>query len=222
MLDQYCERTADGLLAEPLNAVTNVAFLVAAMAAAPRVGGAAGPRGRSWDLWLLLVLVAAIGAGSAAWHTLATRWALLADVVPILLFVNVFLLSFLVRVAGMPLWAVAATFAAWQVLDRLVQRSAPAGALNGSLFYLPALLALTAAAGWAARKHRAGARRLLLACVLFAGSVLLRTIDQAVCGLVPTGTHFLWHLLNALVLYLLLTALAASTLPAGRSRLRGP
>jgi hypothetical protein len=32
-LDAYCERTAPGLLAEPLNAITNASFLIAAGAA---------------------------------------------------------------------------------------------------------------------------------------------------------------------------------------------
>jgi hypothetical protein len=32
-MDAYCERTAPGLLAEPLNAITNTSFLIAAWAA---------------------------------------------------------------------------------------------------------------------------------------------------------------------------------------------
>jgi len=43
---------------------------------------------------------------------------------------------------------------------------------------------------------------LLLACGLFAASLLFRTIDQAACEWTRVGTHFLWHILNAVVLYL--------------------
>jgi hypothetical protein len=37
-------------------------------------------------------------------------------------------------------------------------------------------------------------------------SLVFRSIDQAVCASFPLGTHFLWHCLNGLVLYLLLRA----------------
>jgi len=33
----------------------------------------------------------------------------------------------------------------------------------------------------------------------------LRPIDLEVCDYFPVGTHFLWHLLNAVVLYLLVS-----------------
>ena len=36
----------------------------------------------------------------------------------------------------------------------------------------------------------------------FALSLALRTLDRDVCDYVPVGTHFLWHLLTGLVLYL--------------------
>jgi len=37
---------------------------------------------------------------------------------------------------------------------------------------------------------------------LFLASLGFRTIDQAVCEWTPVGTHFMWHILNAAVLYL--------------------
>jgi hypothetical protein len=38
-------------------------------------------------------------------------------------------------------------------------------------------------------------------------SITARTIDMAVCAAFPLGTHFLWHLLNALTLYILIIAM---------------
>ena len=35
---------------------------------------------------------------------------------------------------------------------------------------------------------------------ILAVSLGFRTVDEAVCGAVPIGTHFLWHLLNAVLL----------------------
>jgi hypothetical protein len=60
--------------------------------------------------------------------------------------------------------------------------------------------------------HRAGGH-LIAAGLLFAVSLTFRSIDRLICqdtaGIVtpePIGTHFMWHVLNALLLYLLLRA----------------
>jgi hypothetical protein len=69
MIDVYCERIGPGLLAEPLNAVTNASFLIAAWAAwllASRLGRL------SPEVWGLLALSVAVGIGSGIWHSFAT------------------------------------------------------------------------------------------------------------------------------------------------------
>jgi hypothetical protein len=61
MMDAYCERVGPGLLAEPLNTVSNISFLLAAWAAwvlAKRTGTlSAGVRA-------LIALAALVGIGS--------------------------------------------------------------------------------------------------------------------------------------------------------------
>ena len=47
-------------------------------------------------------------------------------------------------------------------------------------------------------------RALLTAGVLFAASIALRIADLPLCGAFPLGTHFLWHILNAAVIYAVL------------------
>ena len=75
---QYCERIGAGSRAEPVNALTNLAFLVAALAIAYGLHHASRPLRKTWDLWLLASLVAAVGVGSFLWQTLATAWSQLA------------------------------------------------------------------------------------------------------------------------------------------------
>jgi hypothetical protein len=58
-----------------------------------------------------------------------------------------------------------------------------------------------------AAADRAG-QRLLAAALVFALSLTARSLDLSACTLSPIGTHFLWHVLNAVVLYLITTALA--------------
>ena len=80
MLGVYCERAGSAdQWAEPLNALTNLAFLVAAVAVGWRLQRTPGLSWRNgWDLWLLTGLLAAIGIGSGLWHSFATSWGLFA------------------------------------------------------------------------------------------------------------------------------------------------
>lgn len=209
LLDTYCERAGSaGLLAEPINLLTNAAFLIAALLAARRLAAVPDANLRnSWDLGLLVLLLAAIGVGSALWHSIASGWAMLADVIPITLFINLYLLSFGWRVLRLRALALAGLWLGYQVLSLgLVALAGPA-LLNGSVAYLPALAFLIGF--WWVLRRRADrlAPTVLAACLLFLGSLSFRTLDLALCGVLPIGLHFLWHLLNALLLYLLLRGL---------------
>jgi hypothetical protein len=195
VIDLYCERLEPGLLAEPLNALTNGAFLVAAwwlQRLARRDTGC--DRG----VLALAALALAIGIGSGLFHTFATGWALAADVVPILLFQLLFLLLYLRRQVGLGAAPAAGLCLAF-LLACLAGRSAPA-LLNGSLAYAPTL-AVLALLGWHQRHTRRSAL-LLGATGLFSLSLLLRSLDNALCPHWPIGTHLFWHLLNAAVLVL--------------------
>jgi hypothetical protein len=211
IIDVYCERAGPELWAEPVNLLTNLAFLVAAAAAARRFAATPGLTPRNgWDIALLIALLAAIGIGSGLWHAFAQPWAALADTVPILLFISVFLASFLYRVAGLGTPAIVALFALFQAANLGIRGVFPPETLNGSIFYAPAWLGLGLMALGLALSRDALAPRFAAAWALFTVSLVFRTVDQAVCPALPLGTHFLWHLLNALLLYLLVDSLMRS------------
>lgn len=219
LIAPYCERTIPGLWAEPLNAVTNLAFLVAAVLLLRQYLREPALRpGNSWDLMLLLASLFAIAIGSALWHTLATRWAALADVLPIGVFINVFLASFLIRIARVGIAATVAALVVYQLLFVAVGRWVPATFLSGSLFYAPAWLGLLGMTLYLRRTGSDLSGRFALALLLLTASLTFRSIDQPLCGPLPIGTHFMWHLLNAVVLYLLLTALMQAVVRQRRLR----
>src|SRR6266849_1575810 len=197
-IDLYCERTDASFWAEPANALSNAAFLVAA-AAALWLWRRAGSR--DWPALALIVVVVAVGIGSFAFHTLATRGAVLADVIPIAIFIYGYLLLALRRFLGLAAGVAVAIVVVYAAGAQALSWLAPPRALNGSIGYLPALAALIVVA----RATRGQARRGLdLAAMIFTVSLALRTIDLAACDTFPLGTHFSWHLLNAVVLYVLL------------------
>ncbi len=201
-LDLYCERLGPGLLAEPLNAATNVAFFLAA-GYAWHTARSRGSVPRS--LMVLIALAFAIGIGSTLFHTFATPWARVLDETPILIFQLLFLWLYVRRAMGYPRWTAAAGIVAYLALALYCRRFPHL--LNGSLVYAPAFL-LTGGLGlyhWRTQQPEHGL--LLGATAVLLAAVFLRTLDQAVCERFPFGTHFAWHLLVGAVVYLSLRAL---------------
>jgi hypothetical protein len=197
-VDLYCERTDASFWAEPANALTNAAFLIAAAAA---LGSWRRAGGRDRATLALIGVVVAVGLGSFTFHTVATRGAALADVVPIAVFIYGYLLLGLRRLLGLSLGISAAILVAFILGGQVLSWLAPPHALNGSSDYVPALVALVAMACAAQGPARRG---LGLAAMIFTVSLALRSVDLAACDAFPLGTHFVWHMLNATVLYVLL------------------
>jgi hypothetical protein len=201
-LDLYCERLGPGFWAEPFNALTNPAFIVAAVFAVASLR-----RSRRSDpvAFALALLVGVIGVGSFLFHTLANRWSVLADVLPITFFIYAYLALAMRRFLALG-WPATVTvlilfFAASWAVEGLLRPL-----LSGSAGYVPALAAILIV-GILLRSYGHPAARLLLAAgAIFAVSLVLRTLDQPLCTAWPIGTHFLWHLLNAATLALLLSA----------------
>lgn len=222
-IDIYCERLGPQVWAEPLNALSNLGFLVAAVVLASRLGAQHGTRVAAHRyLRLLAALVFCIGVGSALFHTTAQVWSAFLDVLFISLFIYAFFGFFLHFVAGLgwgkTVLALAAFFALNWGIERGLRAALAPAILNGSEGYVPPLVALAAMAIYMVRSEREGARRLLLAASVFAVSLGLRSLDQRWCAALPIGTHFMWHLLNALTLFLAVTAMSEATL----ARRRGP
>lgn len=204
----YCERLSGAFWAEPWNALTNGAFLLAAVAAFQLWRRSGSPDRPALALTLLVL---AIGIGSFLYHTMPQGWTLAADVVPIQLFAFCYFGLALARFFGLSLpttvLGTLAFFAFVLLLSSGLGPLLPQPA-RGSAGYAAFLLGLVGVTG--ALLHRPDGRetaRLVgSAGLVFAVSLAFRTLDGALCGGWSMGTHWLWHLLNAGVLYLLLRA----------------
>ncbi len=233
-IDLYCERTAPGFWNEPINALSNIAFVLAALYAWRSSIKRAGVRTDVLEI-LLIVLAACIGVGSFLFHTFANTHAELADVIPIWSFVTLYVGVVIyrstgedvfktLRISGIALGITLTVF--WFTSGDVVtdahnhdhSHDHGDGVFNGSLQYLPALVALIAfSIITVLRRHPA--RHLVGAATLtFAVSLAMRTADLWACDMTGIGTHFLWHILNAVMVGLLLIALI-SHYPTKRGQL---
>ena len=222
----YCERgTSTALSAEPINAVSNVAFILAALMGLQLLEWRPREQQTS-DHFLLIGLVALIGIGSFAFHLLATQESELLDVIPIAVFTLVYLGFALNRFLGVPPgWMVLLVIGFTILMGATSQVRCWDGGvgipgleaqgaktcLNGSVFYLPALGALIVVGLLLEERRHRAAPYVLWAAAIFAISLTLRSLDLALCGKFliedqKVGTHAAWHVLNALALFLLLRA----------------
>ncbi|MBA54810.1 MAG: hypothetical protein CMK89_10185 [Pseudomonadales bacterium] len=211
-IDNYCERIGSAFWAEPFNAVTNLAFIVAAY-----FGWKLMKRLSVQSLGhvFLISVLFTIGVGSFLFHTFATRWAELADIIPILVFQITFLWLYSREVIRLNRsWAALAMLvffcvagAGFQMKALLGLGPAEPSPVNGSEMYAGALVGVLVLAIYHLVSAKKSRFMLLAAFGFFCLSLTFRTLDMAVCQIWPLGTHYLWHLCNAAVLYLSLKAL---------------
>ncbi|WP_299895035.1 ceramidase domain-containing protein [uncultured Ruegeria sp.] len=195
-IDGYCERLSADYWAEPINAITNAAFLIAAWIMWRRVRDQDMPLAKG-----LVVILAMIGIGSYLFHTHARVWAALADVVPILLFILVYIyavnrdicrmssgLAFVGMILFLPYAAAVAP---------LFQR---VPGIGGSAAYAPVPLLILIYAFLLRGNDPNLARGMTLGALILILSITFRALDLQICKQWPMGTHFMWHVLNAIML----------------------
>ena len=197
-IDLYCERTQPGLWAEPLNAFTNISFFIAAFFVFRLARDKKSLDVRAFALIALLLVV---GAGSTLFHVFATHWAMLSDTLPTLLFQLVFLLLYARGVIGLS-WPYTVMLLCGFVLCIYGFGTLPGHWLNGSLSYAPAFIFLLGLGAWHRLRIKREKHTLLAAAGVFAISLAFRSLDMEFCDIITTGLHFVWHLLNGVVLYL--------------------
>lgn len=192
--DNYCERTDLSYWSEPVNAVTNLAFILAALVMWKRSGQNTGAK-------VLCVILFVIGAGSYLFHTFATAWAALADTAPIGLFILTYLFLVNKNVVSWPWWVAAlgtAAFIPYAAILVPFLNQIPFVMISNFYWTVPILLC--AYAFFIRSKHPQTALGFVLGAALLSVSITMRSLDEILCNAIPIGTHFLWHCMNGLML----------------------
>lgn len=193
-VDGYCERLGPGYWAEPVNALTNLGFVLVALAMARRTAGL--PLARA-----MCLVSGLIGVGSWLFHTHANRLTGLMDVAPILGFILLYVFAASRDMLGLRGWqaglltlGVFPWAAALLPLFRLVP------GIGSSAGYAPVPVLILLYALVLRRRAPGTARGLAGGAGLLCLSLVARSLDGPLCAVLPWGTHFLWHLLNAVML----------------------
>ncbi|MCK5121938.1 MAG: ceramidase domain-containing protein [Methylococcales bacterium] len=197
MIDLYCERLDSSFWAEPINALTNFVFIIAAWTTwkhGHRLGKLSNP------IWVLIGLMVSIGIGSFLFHTYPTNLTRSLDILPILLFQFVFMWVYIRRIIQLRrIYAIG--FLVVYIFIALLGRQFP-HLLNGSLSYVPAIFLLLGLGLYHLIDKKRERFILLVALAVFSLALFFRTIDAMICPYFSIGTHFLWHIINGVLVYL--------------------
>ena len=208
----YCERVDASFFAEPINAFTNIFFIIAAYMSYRYMKQQSSKLKVQNSIVMLSCILVCIGIGSFLWHTVALPWAMLADVIPITLFIYVYLFSFVHYVLEKKMSVAVSALVLFSIVNYGIENFVDKNLFNGSISYAPALLSLFILALFSKKKE--GISLFISAIFLFLLSLVFRSIDFMVCESLAFGTHFLWHTCNATMLYMLMVFLIKSSKPA--------
>ena len=193
-IDIYCERLDIGIWAEPINAVTNVAFILAAIIMWLRCKNLVEGK-------ILSFLLFSIGCGSFLFHTYAQTWAALLDVTAILIFILTYIFvanrRFLVWSKMVSLIGVIMFFP-YQLF--LVSILSNIQFFGSSVQYIPVAILIFIYSGLLRKSEPNLSRGLFIGAAILCLSIISRTVDEPLCSIFSVGTHFVWHILNAIML----------------------
>ncbi|NBP19986.1 MAG: hypothetical protein EBU56_07770 [Burkholderiaceae bacterium] len=181
---------------EPINAITNLAFIIA-----------------GWLIWrirsprsgLMSILLILIGLGSFSFHTFANRLTGLLDVLAIALYLVSFAYLIPKQWSWDSRWTQIGSVITLFILIVLCQFAT--NYMKSALPWMPpgiyvgAWSALFLYAALTQNFNPIAARYLWLAVLVFPFSLLSRQLDMPLCES-GFSTHWLWHVLNGVTLYL--------------------
>ena len=221
-LDIYCERVSAGWFQEPLNTWSNLLFPIAAFAVLWYCRRRDDAPSFFLDKMRLLLCAEICGLGIASWTYHASGLALFSifDSLMIVVFLSTATFALLVRgVALSRLQAVGGVGIVLVCMPLIAELPFVKTLLPGGGHYIPAISTLLVIALLIRRQANiVGSPALLRSAAGIAAafavmvlSLTTRTIDLPLCDEWTYGTHFLWHALNALALFLGIVSLPRAT-----------
>lgn len=213
-----CERHGESMWSEPLNVLSSFAFIYVAIAIYRYYRREEDIQNkRIWDIQGLTFLCFIIGVNSTVFHAFPTPTTELLDTLSIVMFIIIYFWSVLFRIGRCNLFQATICFVAFLGFSHILVHQFPR-ALNDSIGYLSSMIALIMIAVHLHLKARPSSQHFMLAAIVGVCSLFCRAIDHEICPMLPIGSHFVWHTLNATLLYILLKQLVRNVNREARLR----
>ena len=191
----YCERTNFDVFGEPLNFITNFSFILVSVILF---------LDKSVENKLFSIIIFFIGIGSLLFHSFVNKFTAFLDVLFIAMFIFYYLLSLYdkLNITKVLTFILPVIFL---IICYLFGNLFYKSFIGTSAFYLPIVIHLLILYFYLFihKNIFKNYKFLLRITLIFALSIFLRSIDLHVCNILYTGTHFLWHMLNAIFLFYL-------------------
>ena len=198
-MDFYCERTNNQIFNEPINAISNIFFIIVSISLFKILR-----KNQSDKIYYVQpILIFFIGIGSFLFHLKPNLITLYSDIIPIFLFSLSFIFLFNRNVIKISNLNSALLFILFFTLLLFITPKLKYEILNGSEFYFANYFFLAMYTIWLYFKKSDFFQLLFLGFIFFNLSILLRSIDNHICNYLSIGTHFLWHFFNAYLLKIL-------------------
>lgn len=198
----YCESASFFGVSQPLNILSNLAFIAGAFLLWSQ------DRGRGTSLSLLAMLMAVVGFAGMVWHITGQQFAAAIDIGAQLVMGAILTMILAHQILRWhPVNAV--IVGVIMLLSAMLGRDLglPFMLQNGGAF-LPAMVFLVILAFVEIQRGRMREAKFLMgsAYVLFVG-LIFYSLDWALCWSFPYGLHFMWHLCMALSIWLAVEAI---------------
>ncbi len=205
----YCEPTQWNGILEPWNSISNLAFFYSSY----QIFKLNQKKPKSISLYFSICILM-IGIGSFFWHFYPNRITLAMDSIPILWFVISFLFLYtrlqsknlthhIILFICFFIFVFVCIYLGKHPLFEPISKFVSFG-------YLSAILYLFFIQTYNIIYARFLIKKSLLIALLFLISLTFRSLDLYICNEFPIGTHWIWHGINALVLYKMSTLLIFS------------
>ena len=191
----YCERTSLYLFSEPLNIFTNFFFIFISFLLF---------KDKSVKNKLFSIIIFLIGIGSLSLHAIPNNFTGFLDVFFIVLFIFYYLLN-IYKYLNIKKYTSISLSILFIIICYLFGNYFSASLLASSSYYFPIVIHLYLIYFYLLINKRVYKQYnyFLIIALLFSFSLLIRTIDKNLCNINAYGTHFIWHITNSIVLYLL-------------------
>lgn len=200
-IDIYCERLVPGILAEPINFITNIAFFLSFILLFRQYKKRTfGDKATAKYSLILIYLVLLMGIGSFIFHLYGTVWAAITDTLPIMIFIILYLYLSIRFYLNQSIIIATLSLLAFLFFNFFLSYIG----IEEISSYLMALFSMLIISILAyLRKEYDISMGLLISSLIFIVSLSFRQIDALSCSYLSIGTHWVWHILNAILLYVL-------------------